>query len=72
MIGEIQMIAPLKAGEEVPCGSLWASVYVTMLVLEMTDKNTKEYATIQVRKHRTDYVKYTTLEGGMMFWERVW
>lgn len=72
MIGEIQIIAPLKVGEEVPFGSLWACTYVTMLVLEMTDKNTREYATIQVRKHRTDYVRYTTLEDGMMCWERVW
>jgi len=57
--------------EDVPYGSLWASAYVTMLVLEMTDKDTREYATIQVRKHRTDYVKYTHLENVSMFWERI-
>jgi len=56
---------------KIPYGSLWVSTYVTMLVLEMTDKNTGEYATIQVRKHRTDYVKYTTLDG-LMGWKRVW
>lgn len=70
MIGEIE-VKPSFAGGTIPSGSIWTSQYVTLIVLKCTDLALKEYTTIQVREHRTDYVEYTFLGDRMSEWIRV-